>query len=114
MLIEMGDIKDGKKKTGKCFADLFLKLVTEMGSSKPHHWKVTNKNPKIVCKKWKLNHNTAESVLYWTHKEQQTMESLHGAIYRTCHEKLHYPLPCTGTAGRVEGVSEKQAKNLLG
>ena len=52
-----------------------------------------------------------EFELYWTHKEQQTMKIFCSAIFSTCHEELRYPLPCTGKAGRIEGISEKQAKN---
>ena len=37
MPIETGDVKEGKKKTGKCFADLFLELVLKMCGGKLHH-----------------------------------------------------------------------------
>ena len=59
------DVEDGKKKIRKCFADVFLELVLEMGSKKAHYWKLSTQNSIFICKNWKLklNHNLDESKL---------------------------------------------------
>ena len=110
MPIHTGAVVNGKRRSRDTFAALFADVVDELAGAKNHHWELETGSTDKIVKKWNLHHEPQESELRWTHQEQDTMERMRAKIVQTYSDELTSPLPCTNTAGMVEGATEEMVK----
>ena len=110
MQIHTGAVVNGKRRSRDTFAAQFADVVDELDGAKNHHWEIETGSTDKIVKKWNLHHEPQESELRWTHLEQRTMERIRAKIVEDYSAELTYPLPCTGTAGLVEGATEEMVE----